>query len=151
MTHGLLVTVHLLCATVFIGVVAFEVLIFEGLRIHLPARYMLLMEEGIHHRARKIMPWFVALLYLSGLTLTVTAYGQVLREALARPFTSLFGTLLGLKILLALSVLVHFALAMKHSICGSMTSRRFKYTHLSVSLHMVLIVLLAKGMFYLHR
>lgn len=145
MSHGLLVTVHLFCAAIFIGIVAFEVLILEGIRQHLPAQYMALVEEGIHRRGRRVMPWFVGLLFVSGIAMAGSTY----REVLHAPFTSPFGTLLLLKILLATSVLVHFILAMKHAICGSMSSARFKYTHLSVFVHMVLIVILAKGMFYI--
>ena len=65
-----------------------------------------------------------------------------------QPFDSSFGTLLIIKIILALSVLVHFITAITHSICDNMISRRFKYTHLSVFIHMLLIIVLAKGMFY---
>jgi hypothetical protein len=39
---------------------------------------------------------------------------------------------------------------MKYSICGNMTSKRFKYTHLSVFIHMLAIIFLAKGMYYIH-
>ena len=150
MGYGLLVTVHLFCAAVFVGIVAFEVLILEGIRRYLPAQYMSLVEEGIHRRARRIMPWFVGLLFLSGLAMALTAHRDALHTAFAAPFTSSFATLLALKILLALSVLVHFGLAMKHAICGSMTSKRFKYTHLSVFAHMVAIVALAKAMLYVN-
>ncbi|MGQ0710812.1 MAG: CopD family copper resistance protein [Rhodoferax sp.] len=140
-----MVTVHLFCAAVFIGIVAFEVLVLEGVRQHLPVSHMALVEEGIHRRGRRVMPWFVGLLFASGVTMAVFSYGQ----SLASPWSSPLGTLLALKITLAASVLVHFILAMKHAICGTMSSKRFKYTHLSVFIHMVLIVFLAKGMFYL--
>lgn len=145
MLHGVLITIHLFCAAVFIGIVAFEVLILEGIRRHLPAQYMALVEEGIHQRGRRVMPWFVGLLFATGVAMAAVTY----RAELAAPLTSSFGTLLALKIALAASVLVHFILAMKHAICGSMSSARFKYTHLSVFIHMVLIVILAKGMFYI--
>ncbi len=144
MAHGILVTAHLLCAIVFIGIVTFEVLILESIRSHLPGQTMSLVEEGIHRRARRIMPWIVGLLFVTGAAMAGTTYAS----SLAAPLASSFGTLLAAKIVLALSVLVHFVLALKHAICGSMTTRRFKYTHLSVFLHMILIVLLAKGMFF---
>jgi len=143
--YGLLVTFHLLCAVVFIGVVFFEVLFLEKIRAYLPAQYMGLLEEGIHRRGRQLMPWFVAGLFLTGTTMALVFH----RTALSAPFSSSFGTLLSLKILLAVSVLVHFILAMKYAVCGNMTSRRFRYTHLSVFFHMLLIVLLAKGMYYI--
>lgn len=145
MLHGVLVTVHLLCAAVFIGIVAFEVLVLEGVRQHLPVSHMALVEEGIHRRGRRVMPWFVGLLFASGISMALHSY----RDILMAPWTTPMGTLLVLKITLAASVLTHFILAMKHAICGTMSSKRFKYTHLSVFIHMVLIVFLAKGMFYL--
>jgi hypothetical protein len=45
-------------------------------------------------------------------------------------------------------VLVHFILAIGHAICGTMSSARLEYTHLSVFVHMILIVILAKAMFF---
>ncbi|HVV95913.1 MAG TPA: hypothetical protein VHC92_02100 [Rhodanobacteraceae bacterium] len=146
MLHGVLVTIHLFCAAVFIGVVAFEVLVLEGIRDHLPEKCVALVEEHVHRRGRRIMPWFVGLLFASGIAMAAGTYGA----ALAHPLASSFGTLLSLKILLAASVLVHFVLAIRHSICGTMSSARFKYTHLSVFIHMILIVILAKAMFFVH-
>jgi hypothetical protein len=145
MDTELLLMLHLLCAILFIGVVAFEVLILEGIRSFLPVQHMTLVEQGIHIRGRKIMPPIVVLLFITGATM---AYAHF--EAMDwQIFDSSFGILLSLKILLALSVLVHFILAMKHSICGTMTSKIFKYTHLSVFIHMILIVVLAKSLFYI--
>lgn len=144
MNSTIILILHLLCATIFIGIVAFEVLILEGIRPHLPAKYMALVEEGIHTRGRKVMPWVVVTLFVTGIHMGV----NYMRAMDWQPFNSSFGILLSIKILLAFSVLVHFILAMKHSICGNMTSKRFKYTHLSVFVHMIFIVILAKGMFH---
>lgn len=148
MFYSTLLTVHLFCAIVFIGIVFFEVLILEGIRQHLPANTMSLVEEGIHLRGRKIMPWFVATLFASGISMAISAHSAAILSTLKTPFAEAFGTLLCIKILLATSVLAHFLWAMKHSVCGNMTSRRFKYTHFSVFFHMILIVLLAKSMFF---
>ena len=137
---------HLLCATIFIGIVAFEVLILEGIRPMLSESAMQNVEKGIHTRGKKIMPYVVTLLFITGIYMGFN-YMQGMNW---QPFESAFGLMLSAKILLALSVLVHFILAMKHSICGTMSSKRFKYTHLSVFTHMVLIVFLAKGMFLWH-
>jgi len=145
MEYLMLVTVHLLCAVLFIGIVAFEVLFLERIRAHLPDQMMALVEEGIHTRARKFMPFVVGLLFLSGL-------GLLTRIHLAGwfpPFNSTFSTLLTIKILLAISVLVHFITAIRASLCNCMTSRRFRITHYSVFAHMVFIVILAKAMFFL--
>ena len=145
MMYNLTVIAHLLCAIVFIGVVFFEVLILEGIRPYLPEKYMALVEEGIHVRARKVMPYFVAVLFLTGISMGYF-HMSLLNWS---PFSNSFGTLLFVKMLLAFSVLVHFILAMKHSVCGSMSSKRFKYTHYSVFFHMIAIVLLAKLMFFI--
>ena len=142
MQYGILLIIHLLCAAVFIGIVAFEVLILEGIRRRLPASLMAEVEAGIHTRARRIMPWIIAALYLAGL-------GLASFHAHAINFSSAFGILLSLKILLALSVLIHFISAMKFSLCGQMNSRRFKRIHHSVFIHLLLIAVFAKAMFYI--
>lgn len=146
MEYGLLLTTHLLCATLFIGIVAFEVLILESIRVHLPASMMSLVEEGIHKRARKFMPYVVATLFLTGIGLLTRVYF----DGWYPPFSSRFSTLLTIKLLLALSVLVHFITAIRAAVCGNMTSLRFKITHYSVFIHMLFILLLAKAMFWWH-
>lgn len=143
--HGFLVTLHLLCAAVFIGVVAFEVLIIEGIRPYLPGPTMSLVEEGIHVRGRKIMPYVIATLFATGIGLLV----RVHFDAWWPPFTSTFSTLLTVKVVLATSVLVHFGVAMWKSVCATMTSRIFRITHISVFTHLVAIAVLAKAMFFL--
>lgn len=143
MSYAITHVVHLLCAIGFIGVVFFEVLILEGVRHQLGPVLMTQVETGIIARAKRIMPWVVATLFLSGLVLAVTHYA-----VLGNPFDSRFGILLTAKILLALSVLVHFVTAMRSAHSGCMDSSRFQRTHLSVFIHMLFIVVLAKAMFY---
>ena len=60
------------------------------------------------------------------------------------------GLLLTIKIVPALSVLLHFFTAMWWRRKGQLNGRRSHRLHLSVFSHMLLIVLLAKAMFYLH-
>ena len=67
---------------------------------------------------------------------------------LATPWTSSFGTLLSLKILVALSVLGHFLTALWLFRSGRMTAGAVRFIHASVFTHLLLIVVLAKGMFY---
>ena len=55
-----------------------------------------------------------------------------------------------LKIALALSVLAHFATAMWWRRRGMLNGRRSQRLHLSVFCHVLVIVLLAKAMFYWH-
>jgi hypothetical protein len=62
---------------------------------------------------------------------------------------SSFSTLLLLKIMVAVSVLLHFLGAIFLFKSGRMNARYLHFIHGSVFCHMVVIVLLAKGMFYL--
>ena len=65
--YPVFVTVHLLCAVTFGGAVIFEVLILESLHRRFSWETMHAIEAGIVERARRIMPWVVGLLFLSGL------------------------------------------------------------------------------------
>lgn len=145
MSYPILLTLHLFGALMFIGTVFFEVLILESVRQHLPVDVMRQVERAIGTRARTIMPWVLMVLYGAGIGM---AWQH--RDALAHPFASSFGILLTLKILLALSVLAHFVTAMIWLRRGQLRSNRSRFIHISVFCHMVAIVLLAKGMFYLH-
>lgn len=141
MPYPLLHVLHLLSAILFIGVVFFEVVLLEGVRKHLGDALMEQVETGLVNRARKVMPYVVGLLFLTGIGMFLTyADGLAWRDS--------FTLLLGLKILLALSVLVHFVTALRAQAQGCMSSRRFQITHLSVGAHMLVIVVLAKSMFY---
>ena len=144
MEYLILHVIHLYCAIAFIGVVFFEVLILEGVRDQLGDATMRGVEEGIITRAKRIMPWVVATLFLTGFGLAFFHF-----KSMVNPFNSSLGIMLSVKILLALSVLVHFVTAIRSAHNGCMTSQRFERTHISVFIHMVFIVLLAKGMFYI--
>ncbi|VVN05469.1 hypothetical protein PS662_03574 [Pseudomonas fluorescens] len=145
MLYPLLLTLHLFAALIFIGTVFFEVLFLESIRKQLPARVMMQVEQGIGRRARKLMPWVLLTLFGAGLGMVWLRY----LPALAAPTTSSFGTLLMLKILVAVSVLGHFLMAMFLFKSGRMNARYLQFIHGSLFGHMVVIVLLAKGMFYL--
>lgn len=144
MTHFVLVTLHLFAAIMFVGTVFFEVLVLEAIRASVGREAMRTVEAAIGRRARRIMPFVILLLYGAGLGLA-----WEYRDALAHPFDSSFATLLSLKILLAASVLVHFVTAVTLGARGRLTSRRSRVVHFSVFGHVVLIVFLAKAMFYL--
>ena len=145
MEYTLVQIVHLLCACLFIGVVFFELVILEGIRKGLPEATMTAVETSLIGRVKYIMPWVVGTLFLTGIVLGIRQFTGV-----KNPFDSSLHILLMLKIALALSVLVHFVTALRSGINGCMESTRFKYTHLSVAIHMLLIVLLAKLMFVVH-
>ena len=145
MIYPLLLTLHLFAALIFIGTVFFEVLFLEHIRKQLPAKLMLLLEQAVGQRARQLMPWVLLVLFGAGAGMVWLRYLPLLEA----PSSSSFGTLLLAKIVLAASVLVHFLGAMLLFKTGRMTARWVKFIHASVFIHLVLIVLLAKGMFYL--
>ena len=145
MLYPLLLTLHLFAALIFIGTVFFEVLFLESIRKQLPDRVMLLVEQAIGRRARALMPWVLLVLFGAGAGMVWLRYWP----NLAAPLASSFGTLLMLKIVVAVSVLLHFLVAMYLFRSGRMTARYVHFIHGSLFCHMVVIVLLAKGMFYL--
>ena len=145
MLYLLLLLAHLFAALIFIGTVFFEVLILGSLHRQLPARVMVLVEQGVGLRARALMPWVLLVLFGAGLGMVWLRY----LPALSAPLASSFGTLLGLKLILAASVLLHFLVTMARMRWGKVSARYSRFIHLSLFAHMVAIVLLAKGMFYL--
>jgi hypothetical protein len=144
MSHFMLVTLHLFAAIMFVGTVFFEVLILEGVRKRVGREIMRTIELAIGGRARRLMPFVMLVLYGAGIGMA-----WEYRDILVHPFASSFAPLLWIKILLALSVLAHFLTAITLSGTGKLKSRHFQLIHLSVFCHVVLIVFLAKAMFYL--
>jgi hypothetical protein len=145
MMYPTLLILHLFAALIFIGTVFFEVLILERVRKHVPAEAMRLIEQGIGRRARQLMPWVLLTLFGAGLGMLWLRY----LPALAAPLASSFNSLLTLKLMLASSVLGHFFSAMWLFRSKRMNARYLRIIHLSLFAHMLGIVLLAKGMFYL--
>lgn len=143
MSYFALVTLHLFAAIMFVGTVFFEVLILESIRKPVGREAMRSVETAIGHRARRLMPFVIAILYAAGI-----AMAWQYRDALSHPFDSSFATLLTIKIILAASVLVHFITAVTLGARGKLRPVHFKFIHISVFCHVVLIVLLAKAMFY---
>ncbi len=144
MPYGLLLTLHLLAAMAFAGTVFFEVMMLGGVRRHLPAGTLRMLESELGRRATAVMPWVLLALYAAGASMAWRY-----RAALAHPLDSSLGTMLALKIVLALSVLGHFATAMHWRHRGLLSGRRSRCLHLSVFVHVLAIVVLAKAMFHL--
>lgn len=142
--YGLFVTIHLLCAIIFVGAVLFEVLVIEPLDKVLPEGMGAKLADAIPAHVRKFMPVVVALLYITGGAMFWVHYS-------GRPgfFQSKFGIMLTVKMTMAFAVLGVFVSAIRASIKGTMNPCRFKYTHRIVAVLMLGIVLLAKAMFYL--
>lgn len=143
MDHLILVTLHLFAAIFFVGTVFFEVMILEAIRKSVGREAMRVVESAIGRRARRVMPFVILVLYAAGITMA-----WQYRDVLAHPFDGGFATLLALKIVLALSVLVHFIAAVTLGARGKLRSRHVRFIHISVFIHAVLIVVLAKTMFY---
>lgn len=139
-----LLTVHLFAALIFAGSVFFEVLILEGVRKKVPDNVMDTVEHAIVARARWIMPWVLLCLYGSGLSMVFLNYLPLL----AHPLAASFSILLMIKIILAFSILGHFCTAMFLFATKRMNAVYFKFIHLSVFSHMVVLIFLAKAMFY---
>ncbi|CAM5212744.1 Integral membrane protein OS=Castellaniella defragrans OX=75697 GN=HNR28_002674 PE=4 SV=1 [Castellaniella defragrans] len=144
MSHSILQTLHLYAAIFFVGTVFFEVTILEGIREPLGARPCATWSSP-SAVARRIMPFVILVLFGAGLGMA-----WQFRAELAHPLGSSFATLLWIKIILAFSVLAHFITAVTLSGTGRLKSRHFKLIHLSVFTHVILIVFLAKAMFFLH-
>ena len=142
MSHFLLVTLHLLAAIAFVGAVFFEVFVLEAVRGPVGREAMRRVESEVGRRLRRLMPFVLAVLYGAGITM---AWGY--RGALAQPLGSSFATLLAIKILLAVSVLLHFITAVTLGARGRLRSRQVRFIHASVIVHVLLIVILAKAMF----
>jgi hypothetical protein len=92
-----------------------------------------------------VLHWVVLLVYGAGFGL---AWQH--RQALADPFASSFATLLSLKIVLAVSLFFNFGLVAMLLRSGRMSPNLYRKLHWAVLAQMLGIVLLAKGMFYIH-
>lgn len=143
MSYPILLIFHLLAAFVFIGTVFFEIIFLRKIHQRLPHETMKLVEKEIGTRARQVIPWVLLVLFSAGLGMA-----WFHRQALAHPFASSFGLLLSLKILLALSVFVHFISVMMMRKKGKLTGKISRRIHISVFCHVIAIVILAKAMFY---
>lgn len=145
MSYPLLLTLHLLAAIAFVGTVFFEVFLLGGIHNKVSGPSLVKVESALGARARSIMPWVLLVLYGAGIGL-----GWHHRGALAQPLASSFSVLLSIKILLAISVFGHFVTAMLLQRRGLLSGQRSRRLHISIFCHVLAIVLLAKGMFFIH-
>lgn len=144
MGYLLLKFTHLAAAAFFIGGVFFEVMILSRAARQLDQAPREQLSKALGQRARSVMHWVVLALYGAGVGLA-----WQYRAALRDPLASSFGTLLVLKICLALSILGHFLGVVYLMRSGRMTPKRSRLIHLSVLVQMLAILFLAKGMFLL--
>ena len=139
--YPLILLLHLSCAIVFVGAVAFEVLVLESFHQKFDHALMERFEAALMARVRRFMPVVVGLLFLSGFALF---------DIRCNGFSCIgtrFGWLLSLKVALAFAVLAVFVGAIRAGLNGTMDPCRFRHTHRIVLGLMIAIVILAKLMF----
>lgn len=138
--------IHLFCAIAFVGGVIFEALILSAIHSKDVSREARKEAESvIGRRAVRVMPWIVLGVFTSGLVMA-HRYAELLRQ----PFASAFAIQLFCKIILAFGILCHFIVAVYKIRTQTLTLAWSKYIHRAVLTQMLLIVLLAKTMFYVH-
>lgn len=141
--YPFLLVTHLLAAIAFIGTLFFEVLIWHQARQQVVGAAS--ADRAIAVRSRKVLHGVVLLLYGAGIGMA-----WQYRSALSNPLASSFATLLSLKIVLALSIIGHYLLLAFLLTKGRLSDSRATWIRRSILGHMVLIVILAKAMFYWH-
>ena len=145
MMYPFLLVTHLLAAIAFIGTLFFEVVIWHRAREQLTDTAQSTADQAIAVRSRKVLHGVVVLLYGAGIALAWQHRG-----VLSQPLASIFGTLLSLKIVLALSIIGHYLLLAYWLKSARLSTTRATWIRRSILGHMVLIVILAKAMFYWH-
>ncbi|WP_095143410.1 MULTISPECIES: CopD family copper resistance protein [unclassified Pseudomonas] len=145
MIYPFLLVTHLLAAIGFIGTLFFEVYIWHSARRQLAADARATADQAIAVRSRKVLHGVVLVLYGAGLGL---AWQH--RSVLSHPLDSRFASLLSLKIVLALSIVGHYLLLAYWLHHARLTEARASWIRRSILGHMLLIVILAKAMFYWH-
>ncbi|TDF82454.1 hypothetical protein [Pseudomonas sp. H9] len=143
MFYPYVLVIHLLAAIAFIGTLFFEVCIWYSARRQLLPGSQLAVDQAIASRSRKVLHGVVLVLYGAG---AVLAWYH--RSALSQPLASSFASLLSLKILLALSIIGHYLLLAYWLQRGRLSEERARRIRYSILSHMLLIVILAKAMFY---
>lgn len=140
--YPLILVLHLSCAIIFVGAVAFEVLVLESLHSKFEPALMQRIEKAVMARARRFMPWVAGVLFLSGFALFD------IRCSGLSCMGSRFGWLLSAKVVLAFLVLAVFIGAIRASMRGTMDPCKSRRTHQVILALMAGIVVLAKLMFY---
>lgn len=142
MSYTLIKTLHLLAAIAFVGTLFFQVMIWRKAVSALSPSEQQRASVAIAGRTRHVIHWVALLLYAAG---GLLAWHH--RAVLASPFASGFGTVLTLKISLALLIVAHYValiLLRRRSLLGENGLHRL---NTSLLIHGVLIVICAKVMF----
>lgn len=107
MEHQIIVLCHLLCAILFVGAVAMEVLVLEPVRKIMGDEVFQKVEFYLFRRIRRTYPFAVIPLYITGFYMYfgyVESFG-----GFTELITTAFGQLLTLKMSMALGLLTIFA------------------------------------------
>lgn len=91
------------------------------------------------------MPPVVITLFVSGIVMVYSRYLPMLHH----PFNNFFGIMLSIKVLLVMSALVYFIIAVVRMIRHTLTIGWSKYIHVIIFSHMLFIVFFTKAMFHL--
>jgi len=145
MVYPYLLVIHLLAAIAFIGTLFFEVFIWYAARQQVLEAARSACDQAIASRSRTVLHSVVLVLYGAGIGL---AWHH--RSALSQPLASSFAGLLSLKIVLALSIIGHYLLLAYWLKRQRLSEARARWIRCSILGHMLLIVVLAKAMFYWH-
>jgi len=141
-SYSLLHIIHLLGAIFFIGTLFVEVAVLARVRQQIAPELMQRVDQAIRARLRTVLHWVVLFVYGAGIGLA-----WYYRQALADPFASSFGTLLSLKILLAVGVFFSYGAVAMLLRSGRMTAARYRLMQWLIFSQMIGIVVLAKTMF----
>ncbi|SFO95444.1 hypothetical protein [Pseudomonas sp. NFPP28] len=136
--YSVLLMVHLLAASAFIGTLFFEVVIWHSAREELAWSAQFTCDQAIARRSRRVLHLVVIVLYGAGLGLAWHYWGV--------PWNSRFAWLLSLKILLALSIIGHYLLLAYWLGKQRLSAKRARWIRRSILARMVLIVIIAKSL-----
>jgi len=163
MEHQLIIVVHLICAVLFAGAIALEVLVLEPIRKVIGEALFRKVEFYLFRRIRRVYPLAVIPLYVTGFHMY---FGYMERFGGFTPFISTtFGQFLTLKMLLALGLATIFATApflfvrrrgghLKHFLLVTggpedFRIHRFEVVHYAAAALAFTIIMIAKLMFVL--
>ena len=140
----LLVIVHLVCAVIFGGAVAFEVLILPELRKRVDQVTLHRVEDALESRAVRILPFVLIVLYATGVLMLLRHFPNP-----SEIFNVSMGRWLSVKLALAAAVILAVATALTLFRFGRLTPERTRVLHWFVFVCVMAILVLAKAMFYL--
>ncbi|PAF43802.1 copper resistance protein CopD [Helicobacter sp. 11S03491-1] len=141
--YPFLLIIHLICAIIFIGYLFFDVVIFPSIQKTFGEEISSKAAEGISKRGTKIMPICVLILAISGGMMVSNYIGGDLGY-----FHSTFQKILILKIFLACLIFAMIIVSLSYKFIFKKPSPIGKIIHPVALTLGIIIVVLAKLMFY---